>query len=140
MKLNGQIECTSCKRYYFSSEYLEDEDEDDGQKTNICCDCEERQRCQPQPKRQRRSAAKATAIKQETLETNEISAKPIVYFDQYQTELEHPIEKENTQDHKNHVKSECMVQIHSIELLSQPQQLVTINSNCKFIAQCVEIW
>lgn len=139
MKLNGQVECSSCKRYYFSSEDL-DEDENDGPKTNICCDCEERQRYEPQAKRQRRSGATATAIKQEKLELNDILEKPIVYHDQNQADLKHPVEKENTQNHENDVKSGCMVQIHSIELLSQPQQPFILNTNSKFIAQHVEIW
>lgn len=133
LKLNGQIECNSCKRYYFPPENVDEDDDDNEVKTKqICCDCEDRQQQQPPAKRQRKSRATVTAIKQEPIT---LIPQPPVYYDQHSNQTLQPIlsiEKENTQNVDKKTNSGCMVQIHSIELLSNsPIALTTIS---KFIA------
>lgn len=132
LKLNGQIECSSCKRFYFPPENLEDDDENEIQTKKICCDCEDRQKQQPPAKRQRKNGATITAIKQEL---NNSITQSHDYYDQHSNQSLQPIrsiEKENTHNVDKKSNSGCMVQIHSIELLSNSPIKLTTKS--KFIA------
>lgn len=125
MKLFGQIECTSCHRFYFPPENADDEIDDDGNQTSekLCCDCEEKKQYEIPPKRRRQNGVPSspiiTNIKQEKIDSDDMQPRisdrisPITNFD-----------------------SDRMVQIHSSELLTQP--MVPLNINSEYL-YCVEI-
>lgn len=129
MKLFGQIECTSCHRFYFPPESADDFDIDDDVDENqtntsekLCCDCEEKKRHEPPPKRrravQRQNGVPSTPltvkIKQEQIDQDDSQSEISAYNDRIS-----PIT--NFDDNR-------MVQIHSSELLTQPMLPLNINS------------
>lgn len=138
LKLHGQIECTSCHRYYFAPEICDDENDifDDQTKANgekLCCDCEEKKRLEPPPKRrnvQRQNAAPATApisktkpmtpkIKQEKIDADYSPATNKGHCDRVS-----PITNGIGNDFSQH----GMVQIHNVQLLTQPMLPLNVNS------------
>lgn len=102
VKLNGQIQCESCKRFYFTSEYI---DESESTVKRICCNCEGEQQKQSFEKRQKKHGTIATEIKQELIKPS---------FQQNVSSNG----KENASSVDNNLNSDCMVQIHSIEFES----------------------
>lgn len=147
LKLNGQIECTSCHRYYFAPEIfdVENDDCDDPTKTNggekLCCDCEEKKQLEPPPKRravQRQNVASSpiskttpmtTKIKQEQIDLDYSPATDNGHFDRVSTIA-------NRTATTNGISQNGMVQIHSSELLTQP--MLTMNINRKYTTTVVD--
>lgn len=137
MKLNGQIECTSCRRHYFPAENSDDENSDDDEQTKkvkqqLCCDCDAKQVYKsPPPKRrivQRQNGAPSpilTQIKQEKIDSDYSPAKINGYPDGISSNAKQKTTKANG---NNRVNCDNMVQIHSSELLSQPMLPLNINS------------
>lgn len=143
LKLHGQIECTSCHRYYFAPEIFDDENDDcdDPTKTNggekLCCDCEEKKQLEPPPKRravQRQNAApspisKTTPItkriKQEKIDSDDPHATFNGHCDQFSSNAN---QNATTNDICADFSQNGMVQIHSSELLAQPMLPLNINS------------
>lgn len=135
MKLYGQIECTSCHRYYFPPENSDDENNDDEVNTEsgekLCCDCEEKSRYEPPPKRravQRQNGVRtpiSKMIKQEKIDPVELQETINRHSDQFTSD--------SNQITTNHSNFNCdrMVQIHSSELLTQP--MLPLNINRKYI-------
>lgn len=143
LKLHGQIECTSCHRYYFAPEIFDNENDDYDDQTKaggekLCCDCEEKKRLEPPPKRrsvQRQNAApfpmpKTTPmpvnIKQEKIDSDATANGHCGRF------LPNAITNGISSDFSQN----GMVQIHSSELLEQP--MLPLNINSEYISTVVE--
>lgn len=135
LKLHGQIECTSCHRFYFSPEIFDEENYDDGDQSGaekLCCDCEEKKRCEPPPKRramQRQNGVQTpiskttttttttpmTTIKQEKIDSIGSQANSNGHYDRLPS-----IANQNTvKGISDDFSENRMVQIHSSELLTQ---------------------
>lgn len=107
--LRNQLECVSCKRYYFPLE-LQDDDVNEEETKNMCCDCTEKQQPKAPPKR------RAVSIKVEKPDSNNDD-------DQCQTSQSNATKK-GILDHDQRI----VVQIHSMELLEGPSTS-TANTN-----------
>lgn len=116
LKLAGQIECNSCKRNYFPSNFSDDNDNTE-QTENVCCNCEKIPlQNAPQP----RKRAKRTSIKEEKIDPDFDFHKMVnVSNDQC------PGTSETT---KIQLPKQSMVQIHSIELLKWNRKSFLSNS------------
>lgn len=130
MKLHGQIECTSCHRFYFPAENSDDENDDDEQTQKIkqlCCDCEAKQ-ADKSPPRKRRASQRQNGvqpsplmIKQEKIDSNESPG--------HNNGCHGQITPLTNRNGFNHLDLNRMVQIHSVDLLAQPMvPLNNINS------------
>lgn len=137
LKLHGQIECTSCHRYYFEPEIFDDENDDCESKggEKLCCDCEDKKKLEPPPKRQRQNVAPSSIsnttpmiprIKQEKMDLDYSPAADKGHCDQRLR----PIANQNatTNGISSDFHQNGMVQIHSSELLSQPMLPLNVNS------------
>lgn len=132
MKLIGQLECTSCHRFYFPPENSDDEN-DDGIQTkpgeNLCCDCEEKKRYEPSPKRraiQRQNGVPSPiskTIKQEKIDPDYSQSNIDGNYGRFSS-----VANQNTTNGSNNFNSDRMVQIHSSELLAQPMLPLNMNS------------
>lgn len=118
VKLFGQIECSSCKRYYFPTDNSDEEEESETKTNKICCDCEERAQNVPPPKRrvvQRKNDISATTqanVKQERIDSANFPVQNNV-FEHLQRN-----EKENTQQHCNNMNTGNTVPIHSVQVFA----------------------
>lgn len=140
LKLHGQIECTSCHRYYFAPEIFDDKNDDcesnGGEK--LCCDCEEKKKLEPPPKRrsvQRQNIAPSaisktppmtTKIKQEKMDSDYSPATAKGHCAQRLASIANP--NATTIGVSSDFCQNGMVQIHSSELLTQPMLPLNINS------------
>lgn len=134
MKLLGQIECSSCQRFYFPPENSDDENDDVDEQTEnseqLCCDCEEK-KAYKSPPRKRRAIQQQNGvpspivkvIKQEQIDPADLQANNGGYNDRVS-----PIANQNTTNGINHFNCDSMVQIHTSELLKQPMLPLSIDS------------
>lgn len=142
LKLQGQIECSSCHRYYFAPEIFDEENDDCDDQTKgekLCCDCEDKKRLEPPPKRrsvQRQNAAPSPISKTTPMtskikqEKNDLDYSPAAikgHCDQFSL-----ISNRNTTTNGigNDFSQNGMVQIHNVQLLTQPMLPLNVNSKC----------
>lgn len=116
LKLNGQIECNSCSRYYFPANFSEDYENGD-QTENMCCDCKGKKNEFDVPK------AKKRAVQRKNLTEVKIEKTE---FNGNQIGMKMPDGNGNNLTRGSELNNGGMVQIHSIELLDVPVKIVKV--------------